>query len=54
MVIFKFAQIACDKVPAVKYSYQGVRPCYVNGDYIVLDDATVSSYIGITNIEVYQ
>ncbi|WP_449246863.1 class I SAM-dependent methyltransferase [Desulfarculus baarsii] len=44
------AHIDCDIAPAVKYSYEGVRPFMVNGGYIVFDDATVSSCIGATEV----
>jgi hypothetical protein len=44
------AHIDCDIAPAVKFSYEGVRPFMVNGGYIVFDDATVSSCIGATEI----
>jgi hypothetical protein len=42
------AHIDCDIFPAVKYSYEGVKPFIVEGGYIVFDDATVSSCIGAT------
>lgn len=45
-----FAHIDCDIASAVRYSYDGVRPYMVNGGYIVLDDATVSSCIGATEV----
>ena len=44
------AHIDCDIAPAVKYSYEGVRPFMVQGGYIVFDDATVSSCIGATEV----
>lgn len=44
------AHIDCDIAPAVKYSYEGVRPFMVDGGYIVFDDATVSSCIGATEV----
>jgi len=44
------AHIDCDIGPAVKYSYEGVRPFMVDGGYIVFDDATVSSCIGATEV----
>lgn len=44
------AHIDCDIGPAVKYSYEGVNPFMVDGGYIVLDDATVSSCIGATEV----
>lgn len=44
------AHIDCDIAPAVKYSYEGVRPYMVDGGYIVFDDATVSSCIGATEV----
>lgn len=44
------AHIDCDIGPAVKYSYEGVKPFMVDGGYIVLDDATVSSCIGATEV----
>jgi Macrocin-O-methyltransferase (TylF) len=44
------AHIDCDIAPAVKYSYEGVKPYMVNGGYIVFDDATVSSCIGATEV----
>ncbi|MBU1191304.1 MAG: TylF/MycF family methyltransferase [Gammaproteobacteria bacterium] len=45
-----FAHIDCDIQPAVRYSYEGVRPFMVDGGYIVFDDATVSSCIGATEV----
>ena len=44
------AHIDCDIAPAVKYSYEGVKPFMVDGGYIVFDDATVSSCIGATEV----
>lgn len=44
------AHIDCDIAPAVKYSYEGVRPFMVEGGYLVFDDATVSSCIGATEV----
>jgi predicted O-methyltransferase YrrM len=44
------AHIDCDIAPAVRYSYQGVKPYMVDGGYIVFDDATVSSCIGATEV----
>lgn len=44
------AHIDCDIGPAVKYSYEGVKPFLVDGGYIVFDDATVSSCIGATEV----
>lgn len=44
------AHIDCDIQPAVKYSYEGVKPFMVDGGYIVFDDATVSSCIGATEV----
>lgn len=44
------AHIDCDIAPAVKYSYEGVRPFMVDGGYLVFDDATVSSCIGATEV----
>jgi len=44
------AHIDCDIAPAVKFSYEGVRPFMVNGGYIIFDDATVSSCIGATEV----
>lgn len=44
------AHIDCDIAPAVKYSYEGVRPFMVDGGYIVFGDATVSSCIGATEV----
>ena len=44
------AHIDCDIAPAVRYSYEGVRPYMVEGGYIVFDDATVSSCIGATEV----
>ncbi len=46
----RLAHIDCDIAPAVKYSYEGVRPFLVDGGYIVFDDATVSSCIGATEV----
>ena len=44
------AHIDCDIGPAVKYSYEGVKPFMVDGGYLVFDDATVSSCIGATEV----
>lgn len=44
------AHIDCDIGPAVKYSYEGVKPFMVEGGYLVFDDATVSSCIGATEV----
>ena len=44
------AHIDCDIAPAVKCSYEGVKPFMVDGGYIVFDDATVSSCIGATEV----
>jgi len=44
------AHIDCDIKPAVKYSYENVKPHMVDGGYIVFDDATVSSCIGATEV----
>jgi hypothetical protein len=44
------AHIDCDIAPAVKYSYEGVKPFMVEGGYLVFDDATVSSCIGATEV----
>lgn len=44
------AHIDCDIAPAVRYSYEGVRPHMVEGGYLVFDDATVSSCIGATEV----
>ncbi len=44
------AHIDCDIQPAVKFSYEGVKPFMVDGGYIVFDDATVSSCIGATEV----
>jgi hypothetical protein len=44
------AHIDCDIGPAVKCSYEGVKPFMVEGGYIVFDDATVSSCIGATEV----
>ncbi|MDD5579619.1 MAG: macrocin O-methyltransferase [Methylobacter sp.] len=44
------AHIDCVIAPAVKYSYEGVKPFMVDGGYIVFDDATVSSCIGATEV----
>ena len=44
------AHIDCDIGPAVKYSYEGVKPFMVDGGYIVFDDATVSSCVGATEV----
>jgi predicted O-methyltransferase YrrM len=46
----RLAHIDCDISPAVKFSYEGVRPFMVKGGYIVFDDATVSSCIGATEV----
>ena len=44
------AHIDCDIYPSVKYSYEVVKEYMVEGGYIVLDDATVSSCIGATQV----
>ena len=44
------AHIDCDIAPAVKFSYEGVKPYMVEGGYLVFDDATVSSCIGATEV----
>ncbi|MBF0169625.1 MAG: class I SAM-dependent methyltransferase [Nitrospinae bacterium] len=44
------AHIDCDIRPAVLFSYEAVRPFMVDHGYIVLDDATVSSCIGATEV----
>ncbi|MCK9230784.1 MAG: TylF/MycF/NovP-related O-methyltransferase [Syntrophales bacterium] len=44
------AHIDCDIAPAVKFSYEGVKPFMVDGGYVVFDDATVSSCIGATEV----
>jgi len=44
------AHIDCDIYSAVKYSYEVVKPFMVDGGYVVLDDATVSSCIGATEV----
>lgn len=44
------AHIDCDIAPAVKYSYESVRPFIVDGGYLVFDDGTVSSCIGATEV----
>jgi len=44
------AHVDCDIAPAVRYSYEGVRPFMVDGGYLVFDDATVSSCIGATEV----
>lgn len=44
------AHIDCDIAPAVRYSYEGVKPFMVDGGYIAFDDATVSSCIGATEV----
>jgi len=44
------AHIDCDIQPAVRCSYEGVKPFMVDGGYVVFDDATVSSCIGATEI----
>lgn len=44
------AHIDCDIAPAVRYSYEGVKPFLVDGGYIIFDDATVSSCIGATEV----
>lgn len=42
------AHIDCDILPSVQYSYEAVKSHMVEGGYIVLDDATMSSCIGAT------
>jgi predicted O-methyltransferase YrrM len=44
------AHIDCDIAPAVKYSYEAVKPFKVDGGYLVFDDATVSSCISATEV----
>lgn len=44
------AHIDCDIYSSVKYSYEAVKPCMVDGGYIVLDDATSPSCIGATEV----
>lgn len=44
------AHIDCDIQPSVEYSYEVVKPFMVDGGYLVLDDATVSSCIGATEV----
>jgi hypothetical protein len=46
----RLAHIDCDIAPAVKFSYEGVKPYMVYGGYVVFDDATVSSCIGATEV----
>lgn len=46
----RLAHIDCDIGPAVRYSYEGVKPFMVDGGYLVFDDATVSSCIGATEV----
>jgi len=46
----RLAHIDCDIASAVEYSYEVVRPHMVPGGYIVLDDATVSSCLGATEV----
>jgi predicted O-methyltransferase YrrM len=47
---FSLAHIDCDIAPSVKFAYEHVKPYIVDGGYIVLDDATVSSCIGATEV----
>ncbi len=42
------AHIDCDVYPSVAYSYDIVRGAMVDGGYIVVDDARVSSCLGAT------
>ena len=44
------AHIDCDIASGVRYAYENVKPHMVEGGYIVLDDATVSSCIGATEV----
>lgn len=44
------AHIDCDIQPSVEYAYEVVKPYMTNGGYLVLDDATVSSCIGATEV----
>jgi hypothetical protein len=46
----RLAHIDCDVAPAVRFSYEGVKPFMVNGGYLVFDDATVSSCLGATEV----
>ncbi len=46
----RMAHIDCDIKPAVEYTYETVKSHIVDGGYIVLDDATVSSCIGATEV----
>ena len=48
--MIRLAHIDCDIAPAVKFSYEGVKPHVVDGGYIVFDDATVSSCMGATEV----
>lgn len=44
------AHIDCDIAPAVRFSYEGVKPYMVEGGYYVFDDALVSSCLGATEV----
>lgn len=46
----RLAHIDCDIASAVAYSYDEVKAHVVDGGYIVLDDATVSSCMGATEV----
>ena len=46
----RLAHIDCDIKPAVEYTYENVNHHMVDGGYLVLDDATVSSCIGATEV----
>lgn len=46
----RLAHIDCDIASAVAYSYERVRGHMVQGGYIVLDDATVSTCLGATEV----
>jgi predicted O-methyltransferase YrrM len=46
----RLAHVDCDIASAVSYSYDIVRPAMVDGGYIVIDDATVSSCLGATEV----
>ncbi|MEM7237863.1 MAG: TylF/MycF/NovP-related O-methyltransferase [Pseudomonadota bacterium] len=46
----RMAHIDCDIASAVSFTYDGVKPFMVGGGYVVLDDATVSSCLGATEV----
>jgi cephalosporin hydroxylase len=46
----RLAHMDCDIYPSVDYSYEVVKPYMVDGGYMVVDDAIVSSFLGATQV----